>query len=180
MQSDALNLFGGFAGIGVLTAGLGFAYAQFKSGAGKAKDDLIAILKDTAKVEHDKAERLDGEKTALLANHQEQINQLTEKIGKLQGLYEAAEQRSKEYLEILQGRSPEQTKFMEALLKAAAESGKTTKDAKDYMETTAKILNEIKIFMAMMNAEIAKGNYFNQQVEEATKSGDGEPLRKKV
>lgn len=180
MDSDALNLFGGFAGIGVLAAGLGFAYAQFKAGAGKAKDDLINVLKETAAVEHDKAERLDGEKTALLANHQVQINQLTEKIGKLQGLYEAAEQRNKEYLAILQGRSPEQMKFMELLTNAAIENNKNIVDTKKYMADTASILNEVKTFMATMNAEIAKGNHFNQQVEEATKSGDGEPLRKKV
>lgn len=172
-MEEAFSLFGGLAGIGVLAAGIGFAYAQFKSGANKAKDDLIQTLKETATVEKEKAEGLAAEKITLVNSHQEQINELNNKLGKLQGLYEASETSKKEYLNILQGRSPEQVKFMEYVTKVASESAK-------YMKDSSEILQEIKTFMAIMNGELAKGNRFNKEVEEATAHDEGKVLRKKV
>ena len=50
-MEEGLNVFGGFAGIGALMAGIGFAYAQFKSGGSKAKDELIATYKETIKIQ---------------------------------------------------------------------------------------------------------------------------------
>lgn len=168
-----MDAFGGLAGIGILTAGIGFAYSQFKAGAGKAKDDLILTLKETVSVERDKATRLAEEKITLISSHQEQINNLNTQLGKLQGLYESNEQQKKEYLLILQGRSPDQLKFMEYMTKVA--NGSAT-----YMHETGDILKEIKIFMAEMNAEIAKGNIFNKEIAEATAHNEGRVLRKKV
>jgi|SRR5581483_449227 len=170
---DTLNLFGGFAGIGVLMAGLGFAYSQVKLGAGKAKDDLIATLKETAIVERDKATRLAEEKVTLVSSHQSQINELNNKLGKLQGLYEASEVSKKEYLAILQGRSPEQEKFMQYMTVVAD-------NASGYMKDTGEILGEIKTFMAIINGELAKGNKFNKEIEDATAHDEGKVLRKKV
>lgn len=131
-----MEAFGGLAGIGVLFGGLGFAYAQFRAGSGKAKDDLITTLKDTAVAEREKAKQLAKEKMEQSQFHQTQINQLNEKIGKLQGLYEESKDRNKEYLAILQGRNPEQQKFMEYLTQVASESAK-------YMKELSEILRKI-------------------------------------
>jgi ABC-type Fe3+-citrate transport system substrate-binding protein len=172
MQTDALNLFGGFAGIGVLMAGLGFGWSQFKSGAGKAKDDLIKTLQESIDAEKAVADRLNKEKNEILTSHQTQINQLTEKIGKLTGLYEASEARNKEYVAILQGRSPEQTKFMEFMVNAAKESAKTTSVATKYMQDTTEILGEIKSFMAIIGGELAKGNISMTKLEKQVKKAN--------
>lgn len=170
---DQVNYFSIFSGIGILFAGLGFAYSQFKSGSSKAKDELISTLRESATAEKDKAERLATEKTLIVTSHQEQINQLNEKIGKLQGLYEANETQKQEYLQILQGRNPAQEQFMKYLTEVATESAK-------YMKDTSAILGEIKTFMAIMNGEVAKGNLFNKQIVDDTKHGKGEILRKQV
>lgn len=172
-MDNPLNIFGGFAGVGVLAAGLGFAYSQLRLGASKAKDDLIDTLKETAQAERKKAENLAEEKVTLVASHQQQINELNNKIGKLQGLYEANENQKKEYLAILQGRNPEQEKFVQYITKVASESAK-------YMKDSSEILSDIKTFMALMNAEIAKGNIFNKEIEQDTAEGVGEVLRKKT
>lgn len=126
-------------------AGLGFAYSQFKAGGGKAKDELITTLKETVTIERDKGSRLAEEKNMLIASHQTQINTLNEKIGKLQGLYESAEQRNKEYLSILQGRSPEQIKFMDYITKVADQNT-------IYMKESTTILKDVKDFMENMKA----------------------------
>lgn len=126
-----MDAFGGFAGFGVLVAGLGFAYAQFKAGASKAKDDLISVLKDTAAVEKEKSTRLIEEKATLIKSHQEQLNELNKQIGILQGKAEANEKKMNEYLTILQGKSPDQEKFM---------------------RDTVEILGDIKDFMGQMRA----------------------------
>lgn len=165
------SIFTTLSGIGILAAGLGFAYSQVKIGSVKAKDELIVTLKETAVVEREKAARLADEKTTLIQSHQDQINQLSKEIGKLQGLLQANEVKIKEYTDILQGRSPEQTKFMEYMTQIAADSSK-------YMRDSSGVLNEIKTFMALMNGEIAKGNMFNKEIELATRSGKGKPLLK--
>lgn len=124
-------------------AGLGFAFAQFKAGGSRAKDELITTLKETAVAEREKAAQLAQEKNLIIASHQTQINSLNEKIGKLQGLYEAAEQRNKEYLSILQGRAPEQMEFMKFLTTVATQHV-------EYMKETSIILKDVKGFMESM------------------------------
>lgn len=142
-----MELFGGLAGIGALAAGIGFAYAQFKSGGNKAKDDLITTLKETAVVEREKSERLSIEKQTLIVSHQNQINELSARIGKLQGLQEANEKKIEEYKMILQGRSPEQQKFMEFMTNVAKESGQ-------YMRDSSKILKDIQTSLNRLDGRI--------------------------
>lgn len=156
---DFLNTIGGLPGLGLLLAGTGFAYAQFKQGGSKAKDDLIDTLKETAMVERDKASRLAEEKQILIKNHQDQINELNKQIGVLQGRADANEKKMNEYLEILKGQSPQQITFM---------------------KQTTEILDKIASYMKLQNDEIAKGNDFNKQVEQDTADGVGQVLRKKV
>lgn len=166
-------LFSGLSGFGILAAGCGFAYAQFKTGAGKAKDELLATYKDAVDIEKKKNHDLEQEKNTLVASHQTQINELTLQIGKLQGMVEAQDKKLKEYTNILQGRSPDQQKFMEYVTTVAT-------GAVSYMKESAVILSEIKEFMIEMNAEIKKGNVFNAEIEEATAKGQGKALRKQV
>ena len=118
--------FGGLAGIGALAAGIGFAYSQFKTGSNKAKEELIHTLELSLKAERDKNKEM-----------QDQINELRQNIGKLQGLHESNEKKIKEYLDILQGKSPEQVAFMTLLTEHVSETSK-------YMRETSHILAEIK------------------------------------
>lgn len=186
MEATGLNLqtisviVGIFIGLGTLIAGCGFAYAQFKTGGDKAKDDLIDTLKETAVVERDKAARLAAERVTLVDSHQVQINQLNERIGKLQGLYEASEQSKKEYLEILQGRDPAQKAFMELLTKAAENNNKDRVEAQQYMKDTVAVLGEIRTFMENLNKSAKKSNNFQDEVNSATAKESGKVLRKEV
>lgn len=173
-------IIGIFAGLGTLIAGSGFAYAQFKTGGDKAKDDLIQTLRDTATAERVEKERLAEEKITLVNSHQTQINQLNERIGKLQGLYEASEQSKKDYLAILQGRDPAQKAFMELLTKAAMSSNEVTAQSQKYMADTIAILGEIRTFMAGLNESSTANQKFLSEVAHDTKSGEGETLRKKT
>ena len=180
-------LVGLFIGLGTLIAGCGFAYAQFKTGGDKAKDDLIDTLKEAVEVEKAKGVRLTEEKAILIDSHQSQINELNNKMGKLQGLYEASEQSKKEYLAILQGRDPanqkfieSQSKFMEIVMRQIEENQKTTPAVQAYMAETTKILMEIRHFMSNLNDSSQANRQFLSEVAEDTKSGEGEPLRKKT
>ena len=172
-------IIGVFIGLGTLIAGSGFAYAQFRSGGDKAKDDLINTLKESVDVERAKSTRLMDEKAVLVNSHQIQINELNSKIGKLQGLWEASEASKKEYLAILQGRDPAQQKFMEIVLKQIDENAKTAPKAMEYMTETTKILMEIRTFMENLNDSSKENRKFLSEVAVDTAHEEGKPLRKK-
>lgn len=176
-MDNGLSIFGGLAGIGALAAGIGFAYSQFRSGASKAKDDLIQTLRDTAIAEKVEKERLAAENTKITNLHQIQINSLNEKLGKLQGLYEASESSKKEYLAILQGRDPAQQKFMELLTNAAMANNKQILEGQKYMTETTKILVEIRTFMKNLNDRANETRDWHKKIDTATKKETGKPLR---
>ena len=138
------TIVGIFAGIGLLIAGIGYGYAQFRTGANKAKDELVETLEKQLEIEREKTKQWEAEKQTLVASHQTQLNKLTQDVGKLQGLNEANEKKIKEYQDILQGRDPAQQKFMEIVLKAIEAN-------QSFMEKTTDILSEIKIFMGDLN-----------------------------
>lgn len=128
---------GGLGGLGIFAAGLGVAYSQFRSGSNKVKDELIATLKETALAEKIKADRLTSDKLTLENSHQKQLTDLTKEMGRLQGLYDAAEKRNKEMMEILQGKDPEMIE----------------------------ILNEIKVFMKSLNEKAKTNEERNDRVD---------------
>jgi hypothetical protein len=144
-------IIGIFVGLGTLIAGCGFAYAQFKTGGDKAKDDLIETLRATAEAEKAEKTRLASEKTELIASHQVQITQLSKDISELKGRFDETQKRANEYKEILQGRDPAQQKFMEVVLKQIEEGQKQSPAVQQYMRETAEILKEIRDFMQKLN-----------------------------
>lgn len=174
------DIVGYFIGAGALIAGCGFAYSQFTSGAGKAKDDLIQTLKDTATAEADRASRLAEEKLTLIKSHQEQINTLSTQIGVLTERSEASEKRLKEYMEIFQGRNPEQTAFMQVVLTEIRKNQEAAPAVQKYMENTTAILGEIRTFMQELNEKAKNTEKWHDEIEEATAHDEGKPLRKKI
>lgn len=142
---------GVFIGLGTLVAGCGFAYAQFKTGSDKAKDDLITTLRATADAEKAEKERLAAERTELVNSHQLQLTQLNKDIAELRGRFDEVQKRANEYKEILQGKDPAQQKFMEIVLKQIEEGQKTQPQVQKYMQETTQILQEIRTFMKKLN-----------------------------
>lgn len=153
------TIVGIFIGIGALAVGIGFAYSQIKLGNGKAKDDLIDTLQKSLQAEKERAEDL-----------QEQINTMRQDIGKLQGLHEANEKKIDEYRSILQGRSPEQKQFMELMVRTAKRSEK-------YMQDSADIFDEIKIFMGLINGELAKSNVLTKEIKQSGKAVENKIMK---
>lgn len=149
---------GGMAGVGVLAGGLGVAYSQFKSGGNKAKDELIETLKESAVAEKNKADRLAQEKVTLMNSHQLQLNSLTEEIGKLKGLYQAAEKRSEDMLKILQGRNPEQEQYMKDMREF-------TKGVALYMKDSSEVLAGMKTFMTKLNEKAQTNETRNEKID---------------
>src|SRR5437879_3966723 len=145
-----INILSIFAGVGITAAGIGFAYSQFSNGGSKAKDDLISTLRETAAAEKEKAERLAVEKQTIITSHQQQINDLTEKVGKLQGLYQASDQQKKEYLTILQGMSPDEIQYRK-------EMREFTAGVALYMKNSAEVFEGMKGFMVELSANSKKG-----------------------
>lgn len=132
------------AGIGVLAAGLGFAYAQFRSGSDRLKDSLINDLKEKLRLEQEKNVSLTEEKGTLIISHQKQITDLTQKVGKLEGLNESNEKKLDEYKAIFQNRNPELEGFLQ-------ENSLILKTISTHMNTTNSVLEEVKIMLRHLN-----------------------------
>lgn len=143
MDTTGLNIFGGLAGLGVFAASIGWVFVQFRSGGVKAKDDLIATLKEALLVETDKNKKLVEERTQLITSHQEQINVLNKQMGVLEGKLDSAEKKIDEYKELLQGRNPDQVKFMEYLTDTASQSAKYMESSSKYMKESSRLLKDI-------------------------------------
>lgn len=107
MDTQAISvIIGIFIGLGTLIAGIGFAYAQYKTGGDRYKDNLIDTLKDTAEVERSERERLTKEKTELLISHQGQINELTKQLSELKGRFDEQVKKANEYQALILNRDP--------------------------------------------------------------------------
>ena len=65
----------------------------------------------------------------------------------MQGRFDEQAKRANEYKELLQGRDPENQKFIKVVLKQIEENQKTAPAAQKYMIETTQILGEIKKFM---------------------------------
>lgn len=133
-----------FIGLGTLIAGSGFAYAQFKSGGDKYKDNLIETLKETALAEKAEKERLAIEKNQLMVSHQEQLTQLNKDLAELRGRFDEQSKKVKEYQDILQGKDPGQLKYMETMTK-----GLNT--ALEYIQVSQPVLLELKKYLDKQN-----------------------------
>lgn len=98
---------GVFTGLGVLLAGCGFAYAQFKRGGSEADTKTIASQKEYITQLEDRNQRLSEEKSGLIKSHGELIAQLNKDLSELRGRFDEQSKRANEYKELLQGRDPE-------------------------------------------------------------------------
>lgn len=124
-----------------------YSFSKFREMKDDASQELISILKEEAVVQKSKAERLQQENqkqrddfqrqiTELKEGHQKQINDIRVEMANLKALYEASERSKAEYLEILQGKSPDQQKYQEDMRNF-------TKGVAKYMENSAVILSKL-------------------------------------
>lgn len=162
--SDWLLPFTGTISIIVFT--IFYSFSKFREMNAVQANELIKTLKEEVLIQKEKNARLTEENRRLTDGYQRQINDLNKEIGELKGLYLAAENSKKEYLEILQGRSPDQQKFMKFLTEAATVSNRTQEEAKAYMNHTAKALESILTFMQDLhdrNTRVDKQSKFNRE-----------------
>lgn len=126
-------LIGISVGLGTLIAGIGFAYAQFKSGGDKYKDNLIDTLKESVAILEEKTRKQSEEKSLLVTSHQTQLTELSKSLGVLQGRFDEQTRQIEMYKQLLQGRDPEQTKVLQEvhdLLTKINKNSKTLKGSK--------------------------------------------------
>lgn len=106
------TIVGVFSGSGILVAGLGFAYAQYKRGSSEADAKTISSLKEYIVTLEEKNKRLSDEKSQLITSHQTQLTELNKSLGILQGRFDEQTKQIDMYKQLLQGRDPEQVKVL--------------------------------------------------------------------
>lgn len=112
------TLIGVFAGAGVLFAGVGFAYAQYKRGGSEADSKTIASLKEYIDTLEEKNKRLTEEKSQLINSHQTQLTELNKAIGVLQGRFDEQTRQLEIYKQLIQGRDPEHMQVLKEIKEA--------------------------------------------------------------
>lgn len=100
-------------GIGVLIAGLGYAYGQFFSGKNQnksesvqAESEVITLRQAQITELRDLVGDLKKKMEAQDKQHNEEMRNLHTELGSVKGQLIEKERQNKEYLEILQNRSP--------------------------------------------------------------------------
>lgn len=146
----------------------GIAYFSLKGG-NKASSDVIEIFK-----------LRDTEQKELIAEYQKKFEDIKQEIGKLQGALQEKDKKLAEYVSIFQGRNPQQDEFMKIMVDAAESNNKMIKKSDEYMIKSTAILLEIRDFMSKMDKKMEAQKHFTQEVEEATATQTGKPLRKKT
>lgn len=101
-------------GIGGVIFATAYAWERLRSGGKQADADLIVALTNNLKAQKeindamtDQMAKMQIEHTAQMAKMQEQILNLQQQVGKLQGINEANDKKVKEYLELIANRNPE-------------------------------------------------------------------------
>lgn len=134
------TLIGVFAGAGVLFAGMGFAYAQYKRGGSEADSKTIASLKEYIDTLEEKNKRLTEEKSQLINSHQTQLTELNKAIGVLQGRFDEQTKQLEIYKQLIQGRNPEQMNLLKEIkevLQRIDDKSKTNQDRNKNIDRAA-------------------------------------------
>lgn len=100
-------IIGILGGLGILIAGLGYAYSSWVNGSNKYKEELISDLKNTVEAKTNEIKQLTDERAVLICSHQEQITKLQKDLSELTGRFEEQSKKLMEYKTLLENRDPE-------------------------------------------------------------------------
>ena len=100
-------IIGILGGLGILIAGLGYAYSSWINGSNKYKEELISDLKNTVEAKTNEIKQLTDERAVLICSHQEQITKLQKDLSELTGRFEEQSKKLMEYKTLLENRDPE-------------------------------------------------------------------------
>lgn len=95
-------------GIGGIIFAIAYAWERLRSGGKQADADLIVSLTNNLKAQKEINDTLTDQMKKL----QDQILSLQQQVGKLQGINEANDKKTKEYIEIIANRNPELEKTL--------------------------------------------------------------------
>ena len=127
-------------GLGVILGGAGYGFGQFFSGRKRVKEEKTQEEKGVLDLLNERNKVLEG----LIKAHEEDITQLRNELDTMKAVVQEKDSKIKDYMTILQNRSPELNEFMKDLTVVA-------RNSQDYMLSTSKILIEIKDFMGKIN-----------------------------
>lgn len=129
-------------GICAVAVAAGIAFAQFRRAGRGESGDIIKYYKEESASYKDILEKKDNkhaeEIKKLTSDFNQQIHQLTEKFGMLQGQYNAEKGMRERAEAILKDRNPETTKFMTDTVAALGEIMKFMVKLNQHMEDEKK------------------------------------------
>lgn len=144
-------IIGSIISLGILAAGFGYFFAQWKRGGNEYNTNLINNLKDLLKSEQEKNAELLKEKQELFITLQAQIVVLQKETAELRGTVLGQTKMIDQYKELLTNRNPE----------------------------LEKTLKEISVFLKGLSGMAHTAENRNVEIDKATEREDGNVLRKK-
>ena len=144
-------IIGSIISLGILAAGFGYFFAQWKRGGNEYNTNLINNLKDLLKSEQEKNAELLKEKQELFITLQAQIVVLQKETAELRGTVLGQNKMIDQYKELLTNRNPE----------------------------LEKTLKEISVFLKGLSGMAHTAEDRNAEIDKATEREDGNVLRKK-
>ena len=100
-------ILGSVGSLGLLSAGIGYGWGQFKRGGDEVDSKLIVQQKEYIVALEDKNAKQTAERTNLINSHQVQLTDLNKQLGILQGRLDEQGKKLEEYKSLLEGRDPQ-------------------------------------------------------------------------
>lgn len=138
-----------FTSIGVFVFGVAWFVIQWKKGGNTASEETldlrekqVAAFKEQIRLIEDRAVQSAKESKERELRFNQEIKELTGKIGELTGLLQAREKENKELREIILNRNPEVEVFYKNAMQYFSESKPVIDGMKQFMEEMKKYITE--------------------------------------
>lgn len=145
-----LSAVGGFISLGILAAGFGYAYAQFKRGTNQQQTDAVESETQLTKYWKD---QVDGFKV-MVTELNRRVEVLSGELNQLKGQLVEKEKQNREYLAILQDRDPQTQTFMSDMTQFVKDQAVFQKDVHQTMVDIHAFMNSILPYFEMVGKDL--------------------------
>lgn len=150
----SIIVIGSIGSLGLLAFGAGYLMSQFGKGS---RDDKTSIMESAEKLTTFWKDQAEGYKVMMAEKdnkNQGLINDLTRQVGELRGQLNEKQASYDKLEKVLQGRGPEQEKFMATMLSVAEQAQSFMTTQQKFSESMGKLMEQIDTHLKSQDLKV--------------------------